>query len=375
MKTSLRKLTNALMLVMLGAAAYLSLPTARRLMTDDDSARPQLEELDDGSLAKVQVEGAVEGAGEDSAGNIVLANCLVALERRASLRVDVLQSGAIDGRYVETSGAYLQKGQGDQRRFSLLLQGRIGSATSRLWQVGDGRYLFTDLAWDGGQPAGQSPLETTPAPGRRKVSRVDLSLIRRRIESAGDRANPLAPGRATAEVLRPGAWAAQGGLPMLIGSLSENFNFATPRQMSLRNEPVYALIGAWKQKQLDNLLTPARPPQDTSDKPLEPVPMPDRMPHHVLVAIGARDLFPRLVEYRSKGDPLSAPGLATDARFRESERPLLRMDLLRPRFDEPIDDEYFVYRAPEGVNVDERTGERQRLAEKRTGMGESTLRN
>lgn len=358
MKSSLRKLTSAVLCVALGAAAYLALPTVRRLMWGDNRPAPTLQGLGDGPLAQVEVEG---GTG-DNAGNVVLAECLVALDRRASLRVDVLQSGAIEGQMVETSGVYLQQGHGEFCKFSLLLQGRIGSAKSRIWQVQDDRYLFTDIAWD--DMTKTSPTGgVVPHPGRRRVSRIDLLQVRQKLEAAQPRANTT-PGRATAELIRPGAWTGQGGLPMLLGALNENFDFATPRQMTFRNEPVYALIGSWKPDRLNHLLTPAAKPGVAA--PTSAIAPPERMPDHVLVAIGARDLFPRLVEYRSQSDPLSAPSLSTDARFQESQMPLMRIDLLSVRFDQPISNEYFVYRKPEGVDFRDITDEREQLVENRT---------
>ncbi|MEM9184967.1 MAG: hypothetical protein AAGB00_00555 [Planctomycetota bacterium] len=364
MKTSLRRLTNAVVLVAAGAGAYFAWPTLELLLRGGARERA-LDKLVEAPLNQVEVPGVVDPAlgpvSVSAAGNALLAHCQVALERLASIRVDVLQTGTIKDQRVQTSGDYLQQGSGDDRRFRLWLKGRVGSSTCRVWQVCDGRFVFTDLAWDGAQ----STAAGAASPGRQVLTRVDLARVRERFRRGERRGSP-APGSAAADLVRPGYWAGQGGLPMLVGALADNFDFGAPRQMYLRNEPVYAMIGRWKAARKRKLLTPP-PGADAADpgKPRDPVAAPPRMPHHVLIAVGARDSFPHLIEYRGHADPLSAGALADDVRFVESAAPLLRVDLLAPRFGEPIAAEMFVYREPEGVDFYEATDERLRLVDSR----------
>jgi len=347
MKSSLRKLTNVVLLVALGAGIYLAVGVVRQI-----SQQRAPDQLIATPLAQLQVEGAAEVGGQHNAGNIVLENCQIALERRGSIAVDVVQSGVVAGQIVETNGQYFQQGRGANRQFSLVLQGRVGPSVSRIWQVSDGRYVWTDLAWDGAQ-----------SPGRRAIKRVDLARIRLKL-SQQDGPSDVRPGQAEARAAAAGGWPTLGGLPMLVSSLRENFNFGAPRQMQLRNEAVYAMIGRWKPNRLAVLLQSYDEPDDEPDDqqhdanaaPSQP-PLPSRMPHHVLVAIG-RDLFPRLIEYRSGNDALSSPQLGADARFQSSVTPLLKMDYLNPRYEQPIDSQRFVYREADGVEVRDTTDAR-----------------
>ena len=351
MKSSLRKLTNGLLLVALGAAIYVAVPVVQRM-----TQKPAPDQLVATPLAQLEVEGAEEAGGRENSGNIVMENCQIALERRGSIAVDVVQSGIVAGQAVETSGQYLQQGRGNNRHFSLVLQGRIGAASSRVWQVSDGRYIWTDVAWDGNESA-----------SRRAIKQVSLLKIRHEL---ADRAaeEELAPGAAQARVAAEGGWATLGGLPMLVSSLRTNFDFGAPRQMQLRNEAVYAMIGRWKPDRLQTLLT-TKDEQDSKSADHEvrggekPKKLPPRMPDHVLIAIG-RDLFPRLIEYRSGQDVPSAPRLADDARFQASYEPLLKMDFLNPRYEQRIDEGQFVYREPDGVEVRDTTDARLAVLER-----------
>ncbi|MEN1680385.1 MAG: hypothetical protein AAGJ46_12400 [Planctomycetota bacterium] len=341
MKAILRNLIGSLLMVGLGAAGYLLWPTAVRMIWPPESARGRLESAGGEVPVAVPVEGASDaGNGPVGPGNIVLDNAVVALSRRPAIRVDVMQAGNVLSQRVETHGEYLQQGFGDDRRFRTVLQGRIGGAAVRLWQVCDGRFVFTDLAWAGNAAEGEPP-----RPERRSVTRVDLRRVRREVDPAIG-ANP-APGAAVPDAFATRSWLGVGGLAMLLGELGENFRFETPRQMTLRNQPVYTMIGHWRKDRLNALLTPEGPAAGPSP---EPVPHPSRLPHHVLVAIGATDLFPRLVEYRGLDDPLSADGRTIGDRLHESRDPLMRIDLLRPRFDQMTSDNAFAPPTLDGVD-------------------------
>lgn len=349
MKSTLRRLTQTLLLLAVGVALYFVLPVASQLTENVATVSAPLQ-----PLAVVEVEGA---QAPDTAGNIVLQNCLAAIERRTSISADVIQSATIAGQRMATSGGYLQQGRADRRQYSLLLQGRIGPTTTRLWQVCTGRWLWTDLAWDGTGGAGKDA-------GRRTVKGIDLGLVREKLKRDGYSGEDLSPGQARAEMIHPELWSGMGGLPMLVGALNENFNFGTPRQMSLRNKRVYATVGHWKPDRLAKLLRkPTSEEESHADKEesqtaTAELQLPDRMPHHVLVAIGADDLFPHLIEYRSGSDSLSVANLQEDALFRESQTPLMKLDFMQVRFNTPIPPDRFVYNPPEGGNWHDATDKR-----------------
>ncbi|TWT77852.1 hypothetical protein Pla123a_16500 [Posidoniimonas polymericola] len=329
MKTTLRKLTNAVLLVALGFAVYYAGPVAHEMLTAGkaDDPLPTAPALADGP------------AGAE--GNAYLKQALTALERQTSIAAKASQTGFIEGRTIESTGGYLQQGQGQGRRFSLRLVGRVTDEPVRLWQVSNGKWLWTDLAWG---EANDVQL--------RHVWRVDLRRLRK--ELADPQTEQVKPGEAAVDSLDPNLWAGLGGLPMLLKSLDANFRFELPRKMVLwKNVPVYAMVGYWKEDRLAELLGDAASGTPTPGTP------PARMPHHVLIALGASDLFPRRIEYRGGTDRLSAAGVSPDQRYLyTSDQPLLRLDLKEPNFQADFDPEVFEYAAPHGVDWMDRTSER-----------------
>ncbi|MEM6656048.1 MAG: hypothetical protein AAF596_09615, partial [Planctomycetota bacterium] len=271
-------------------------------------------------------------------------------ERRVSVEAELVQSGYVLGHPVELAGVYRQKGRADNRRFATLLRGRVADQQVRLWQVSNGVHLYTDVTW--GVASGD---ESTP--GRRDVTQIDLREVRQALAPTRDsgwsnidgRINgAIGQGEAIASDVNPALSAAFGGLPMLIESLGANFHFIAPRKMRLHNEPVFVTVGYWRPASIGALTAP----DDT--------PTVGRLPHHVLLALGARDLFPYLIEYRGTDDPLAAAELSDNARLQQSTRPQLRIELRRPSLDTPIADAEFEY--PEAGSVARRDVTDTRLA-------------
>lgn len=331
MKSTLRKLTNGLLLVGMGFAVYYAGPVAHALLSGDRESKP------------LPTAPALANGPAGVEGNAYLQQALAALERRESVVAKASQTGVIEGRTVESTGDYWQLGQGRDRQFQLKLQGLVTDDPVRLLQVSNGKFLWTDLRWG---EASDVQL--------RQIWRVDLRRLRK--DLSDPQSDQVRPGEASADNLDAGLWASLGGLPMLLESLDANFRFERPRQMLLRKTPVYAMVGFWREDQRETLLQDS----DTADTGL-----PSRLPHHVLVAIGASDLFPYRVEYRGADDPLSAAGLTADKRYGESGRPLLRLDLVQPRYDVSIPDEAFAYTLPEGVDWMDRTTERLEMLRRR----------
>lgn len=333
MKKSLRKLTNGLLLVGLGVLLYYAGPVAHELLRGQPDS-PALE------AAPLLADSPLE-----TAGNEYLFNSLVSLERRRSVYAEAAQTGFIEGRLVESTGHYVQSGHGKNRRFHLRLEGRVTDHPVRLDQVSDGRFLWTDQAWG---DVNQLDL--------RQVWRIDLRRLRKSL--ANTAASPMRPGEASTDAADPRLWSGLGGAPMLLESLRANFDFALPRQMWLRKQPVYAMVGFWKDELRKDLLVSPKDKTNVNS-------LPSRMPHHVLVVIGAADLFPYRVEYRGADDPLSSATLSPDARYGESARPLLKLDFMRPKFDGKIASDEFVYTLPQGIDWMDRTTERLEMLRKR----------
>lgn len=278
----------------------------------------------------------------DRRGNPWLTQSLTQIEQRQSLAFDMVQLGWVDGQLVETHGTYRQAGGGADRQFSLRLQGRLADRPARLTRVSDGRFLWTDLRW------GDSPDDAD-----RSITRVDLRRLRRNEKQNGP-AQPE-PGQAVAAFTASGQWLRFGGLPMLLASLDETFDFGPAREMQLRGERVVAMVGRWNPEKLRSL----------QEEDVTTQAVPKRAPHHVVIALSRETYFPLMIEYRSSEDPMSQAGLPDEQLLRPSSRPMLKLDFLRPEFDIPMAAGEFRYTRPSGVAWQDDTAHELQIAERR----------
>lgn len=278
----------------------------------------------------------------DRRGNPWLTQALVQLEQRQSLAFDMVQLGWVGGQLVETHGTYRQAGGGADRQFSLRLQGRLADRPARLTRVSDGRFLWTDLRW------GDSPDDAD-----RSITRIDLRRLRRNEKQNGV-AQPE-PGQAVAAFTSPGQWLRFGGLPMLLASLDETFDFGPAREMQLRGGRVVAMVGRWNPEKLKSLLKEGE----------GTLTIPERAPSHVVIALSRETYFPLMIEYRSSEDPMSQAGLPDEQLLRPSARPMLKLDFLRPEFDIAIAADEFHYTRPSGVAWRDDTAQELKIADRR----------
>ena len=256
-------------------------------------------------------------ARRDTAGNTVLADAIVALDRRQQVSALLRQQAHLNDLQIFGKGVYRQQGRGEERQVKWELQTQVGDEPASLVQLVEDRFLWIDQRM----------------PTERLVERVDLWRLRR-LTGSGDAAlQQVAPGQA----LAAGGWQSFGGLPMLLESLARNFDFSAPRQLQLGAEPVYALCGGWKPQRLRELLGVAA--EETS------VELPPRVPHDVLVLLGSRDYFPYLIEYRGGAEE----GAQTDA-YKLADRPLMRIEFYQVSLSAPIDPNEFVFTLPAGVD-------------------------
>lgn len=256
-------------------------------------------------------------ARRDTAGNTVLADAIVALDRRQQVSALLRQQAHLNDLQIFGKGVYRQQGRGEERQVKWELQTQVGDEPASLVQLVDDRFLWIDQRM----------------PTERVVERVDLWRLRR-LTGSGDAAlQQVAPGQA----LAASGWQSFGGLPMLLESLARNFDFSAPRQLQLGTEPVYALRGVWKTQRLRELLGVAA--EEAS------VELPPRVPHDLLVLLGSRDYFPYLIEYRSAGEE----GAQTDA-YKLNEQPLMRIEFYQVSLSAPIDPNEFVFTLPTDVD-------------------------
>ncbi len=265
----------------------------------------------------------------DAGGNKLLADVIARLSQRLTITARVRHRAEIDGREFFGQGTYRQDNSSDEPRIKWLLESQRDGLAATLLQVSNGRFLWTDQRLASG----------------RKIHRVDLWQVRRQYDTALAAARQLAPGQASWAATPTELTSSFGGLAMLIGSLRESFEFTKPQLFNMGDKPVYALIGRWRPEVLADLLLSETKRREQNKLPAEVIaanPLPDRLPHHVLVLVGQQDAFPYLVEYR--GAMPAAAELASLYQIVES--PLARLEFFDVVFELPIDNREFDYNPP-----------------------------
>jgi hypothetical protein len=256
-----------------------------------------------GSAADLRAA-AAETAAPAASGDVVLASAVARLAHYTSVSASLRQRVGLFGRNLFGSGQYVQSGIGARRQFrmEMTIQGkRQKTSTTRIC---DGRLL-----WLMDEVAGQSTLRV-----------VDL----RRVEDA----------LAQADMARVVDWRrfdlGFGGLPRLLASCEENFQFAAATPSQLNEVPVWVLRGHWKPERLKQLV--AGPGKDGGKDQAE-LRLPQHIPNEVVLYLGRDDLFPYCVEYRSVGDAKNNQGPEVQI--------LAAMDFFDVRIDTPVDEKQF----------------------------------
>ena len=342
MKIIWRSLTKAALLLAIGAAAFYALEATDDLLFS--SLGWPVDTPAGDALPEVAIPPDSPKPPRERKGNLWLTRAVARLEQRQSIAAKIKQVGWVNGELVETFGEYRQLASGDRQRFMFTLQGQLAGRPAQLLRVSDGRYLWTDLHW-------RAEEDSTD----RTITRVDLRRVQR---SASAAAQPTPePGRAVAEMVEPGDWSRFGGLPMLLAALNENFDFGAGRAMQLREQEVIAMVGRWNPGKVESLFGATVDSTMTS--------LPDRAPRLVVVALDRQTLFPKLVEYRAKGDPQATDRKSDEALLSASRRPMLKIDLLEPVFDAPLSKEQFAYAPPPGIDWTDQTTRHLSIAQSR----------
>ena len=164
---------------------------------------------------------------------------------------------------------------------------------------------------------------------------------------------------------------AYGGLPGLLASLVENFDFMPPQAMRLSVAPplaaqpmdiaVYAVVGHWRPQRLAALVGTDK---ETDKETVKAESIPARIPQEVLLLVGQSDLFPYRVEYRGLETPPAAGG-APAAIYHLSANPLVVLELTDVKFDAPIAAGIFDYTPPNAVWSDQTNATIERLRSRR----------
>ena len=253
-----------------------------------------------------------------SSGDRLLVQALSQLERRRSVTARLSYDVWLRGERLSGRGGYWQQGSGEELRVRFDLQ--MTGQDSSLLQVSNGRALWIDRR----------------LPIGRTVSQINLRQLRSDPLLAADGFERIRPGEASWSPTQPDLLACYGGLPRLVASLSENFNFMPRQAMRLVSPgsppqasiPYFAVVGHWKPDQLAMLV--AGQAQETDGA------MSDRLPQEVLILFGQADLFPYRIEYRRREtQPPAGPNLPA-ATYQLSASPIVVLEFSDVAFDVPI---------------------------------------
>jgi hypothetical protein len=293
-------------------------------------------------------------------GGRLLLQAINQLERRNSISARLRHQLSLDGSQMYGVGSYWQQGRGDELQVRFELQ--IAGGEASLLEASNGWTLWTDRR----------------LPIGRTVTRINLRSLRAELQEGsssetGESAEefrsdefdagpstPKSSPHTTSDLFLVSAY---GGLPGLLASLVENFDFLPPQAMRLSVAPplaaqpmdiaVYAVVGHWKPVRLAALVE--------TDK-AEPIP--SRIPQEVLLLVGQGDLFPYRIEYRGLETPTLAGG-APAAIYHLSADPLVVLELTDVKFDAPIAAGIFDYAPPNAVWSDQTNATLERLRSRR----------
>ncbi len=220
----------------------------------------------------------------------------------ASVQAKLVQDINLHDQRLMGSGAYLQ-GPPGYHWVSLDLTIKLKPHDAVVQQRSDGNFLWICRTADGWS----------------RTSRVDVRRV-------------LAASKATrGGTMMPSLGI--GGLPKLFDALGKSFRFVEARQEKLDGQAAIVLRGEWRLERLIRWL-PEQKEAIEAGREVELAKLPASIPDHVLVYLGANDLFPRRIDYRRR-DPSSR--LLVDAK----SLVLLRFsDIV---FDAPVDRRSFLY--------------------------------
>ena len=270
----------------------------------------------------------LRGLANVTAGDQLLLQVITQLERRASVTARLRHQVLLSGRQLKKGvGSYWQQASGDELRVRLELQ--FFSDETRLLQVSNGRFLWTDCR----------------LPTGRSIARLDLRKLRNEATREAAELDDIEPGRASWFPMQPELSIRYGGLPTLLAALADQFTFLPPQAMRWTPEeslagvpekfPVYAIVGHWKVESLRAILPEANG-FDAADLPRRLDSLPERFPQEVLLLVGQTDLFPYRIEFRKLLDPPSGAAAGRTVPFQLSESPLVLLELEAVSIDAPI---------------------------------------
>lgn len=269
---------------------------------------------------------------EPPAGNQLLLKSARSLERHASVSAKLRHQVAVISEPLYGVGGYWQQGSGEELKVRLELQ--IAGQEATLLQVCNGRRSWVDRQ----------------LPTGRDVTCIDLWKLRADPSLVSTNLDDIKPGEASWSTSAPELSAYMGGLPFMLNSLNENFNFLPPQAMRLAiatqgseepsSTPVWAVVGQWKPEKLEALLAKVQEGQPVPDEKSKAAghkkKLPARLPEEVLLLVGQADMFPYRIEYRKLETPTVFASDGPVIPYQLSVHPMIVLEFSDVVFDAPI---------------------------------------
>ncbi|MBA4016198.1 MAG: hypothetical protein C0483_03315 [Pirellula sp.] len=241
-----------------------------------------------------------------------------ALSAHLSIVAKVRHRGRIYGRDIIGSGEYAQ-GPIHSRLLRYEIRMKVGERTVNLLQVCDDRYLWTSRQ-----------LEHEPEIQRVEIDRV-LAALERQVAAQPTGAFGVANLHQAIAI---------GGLGQLLASLRKDFQFYDATKSQLGDLPVYVVSGKWKSEALGGFAAS----QPKGAKSGATMMLRPHVPNRVLLFLGADDLFPYRIEFRSLDEgagegSAAAPEKSADA----ADELLLAMELFEVQINVPLEERLFQF--------------------------------
>ena len=252
----------------------------------------------------------VAGTATDPSADRLLRDAVRAINGHGSVTAKIRHKAELFDCRLIGSGMYWQAGHGGEARLRLELKIPVAGRLSTLQQVCNDDYLWIHETF--GEDS--------------QLTQIDVRRVRRAISQSP-------------EALRGEnslRWMALGGLPMLLASLQEDFQFIlVDRETAAADgRPAWTLLGQWKPEKLARLLGEER----VDSAALDVSRLPAHVPDHVVLHLGKDDLFPYAVDFRKRDRKAS-----DEAGALAGAKSLVIMEMFDVQLNEPIDPARFLY--------------------------------
>ena len=275
----------------------------------------------------VDGRGSVELSGAET--EELLRRSIELIEGRHSISAEVTHCVDLFGKKLVGKGIYREERSGPHPLVRFELKTSTADSQSSLLQVCDGKDMWIKHV----------------LMGQARLDRVDLERLAKAVEKQGRAVRDGAGqgGTGLSDTIT------MGGMPGLLRSLQESFQFVSAENAVLYSMPVWKLRGRWQESKLAAFLPEQAEAIQQGRVALaggevDLARLPKHLPDHLVVWLGKDDLFPYRIEY-CRRETVSG-----------ESRAIVAMQLLKVSFNVPLDPKCFVFE-PGEVPVADRTSE------------------